>query len=62
MWVIENALGGESWTEIDRETGMHMDNLKVASFAVSNVAECRFIRLTQTEKNSSGDYDSDREE
>jgi hypothetical protein len=52
-WVVESSLDGEAWTEIDRKT----DNedvksicFTVASFAVSNPAECRFIRLTQTGK------------
>jgi hypothetical protein len=63
-WVVESSLDGESWTEIDRkknnqdfkahawETGL---GLKMASFAVSNSAECRSIRLTQTGKNHRGD-------
>jgi hypothetical protein len=57
-WVIESSLDGQNWTEIDRKTDT--DDLKnnhnrVAAFEVSKVAECRFIRLTQTGKNSSGD-------
>jgi hypothetical protein len=57
-WVVEGSLDGEAWTEIDRET----DNVdfnrwgKTTSFAVSNSAECRFIRLTQTGKGHDG-YD-----
>jgi hypothetical protein len=54
-WVVESSLDGEAWTEIDRRTDT-MD-FKVgweASFAVSNSAECRFIRLTQTGKNHKG--------
>jgi hypothetical protein len=54
-WVVEASLDGTSWTEIDRQT----DNQHVyqsprsgarmlISFPVSNVMECRFIRLTQT--------------
>jgi hypothetical protein len=45
-------LDGAYWTEIDRQT----DNTDLAefanaaSFAVSNAAECRFIRLTHTDK------------
>jgi hypothetical protein len=43
-WVVEGSLDGESWTEIDRQT-----NNQDFSFAVSNPAGCRFIRLTQTD-------------
>jgi hypothetical protein len=60
-WMIESSLDGESWTEIDRKTDncdFSRDNLfapvKSASFSVSNSAECRFIRLTQTGKTHSG--------
>jgi hypothetical protein len=57
-WMVEGSLDGRVWTELDRQT----DNedfkcgLGTASFAVSNSAECRFIRLTQTGKNH-GDHD-----
>jgi hypothetical protein len=54
-WVVEGSLDGTSWTEIDRQT----DNSdfrdwyqNTASFAVSNPAEFRFIRLTQADKNN----------
>jgi hypothetical protein len=58
-WVVESSLDGEAWTEIDRKTDNEdfMDGWETASFAVSNSAECRFIRLTQTGKNHKGsDY------
>jgi hypothetical protein len=54
-WVVEGSLDGKSWTEIDRQTNnqdfkdRHL--IPTASFAVSNPAECRFIRLTQTGEN-----------
>jgi hypothetical protein len=58
-WVVEGSLDGEAWTEIDRKTDnedLH-DSTGQASFAVSNSAECRFIRLTQTgETHHEGDY------
>jgi hypothetical protein len=52
-WVVESSVDGEAWTEIDRKADN--DDFKAtawvtASFAVSNSAECRFIRLTQTDK------------
>jgi hypothetical protein len=51
-WVVESSLDGEAWTEIDRKTDNEdfKGGFAVASFAVSNSAECRFIRLTQTGK------------
>jgi hypothetical protein len=58
-WVVEGSLDGESWTEIDRQTNNQYFNGRYApaSFAVSNPAECRFIRLTQTDKRHDN-YDS----
>jgi hypothetical protein len=58
-WVVESSLDFVNWTEIDRKT----DNMNfrhewvTASFAVSNSAECPFIRLTQTGKRRN-EYDS----
>jgi hypothetical protein len=50
--VVESSLDGEAWTEIDRKTDNEdFRDWETASFAVSNWAECRFIRLTQTGKN-----------
>jgi hypothetical protein len=50
-WVVESSLDGEAWTGIDRQTdNEHFIYRAMASFAVSNLAECRFIRLTQTGK------------
>jgi hypothetical protein len=63
-WVIESSLDGENWTEIDRrtdnedlETFSSRDTGTAASFAVVNSCEFRFIRLTQTGKNSDGGDD-----
>jgi hypothetical protein len=49
--VLENSLDGANWNEIDRQTS---SSDEMASFSVSNSAECRFIRLTQTGKNCYG--------
>jgi hypothetical protein len=50
-WVVEGSLDGEAWTEIDRTTDNEdFKAWEPASFAVANSAECRFIRLTQTDK------------
>jgi hypothetical protein len=49
-WVVESSLEGVNWVEIHRETDGRGDG----SFAVSNSVECRFVRLTQTSKNSYG--------
>jgi hypothetical protein len=61
-WVVEGSLDGEGWTEIDRQTSNRDFNdfnvkygWKAASFAVSTPAECRFIRLAQTDKRYDGD-------
>jgi uncharacterized coiled-coil protein SlyX len=55
-WLVEGSLDLVNWTEIDRKT--NITDLKelpcTASFAVSNSAECRFIRLTQTGENLYG--------
>jgi hypothetical protein len=55
-WVVESSLDGEAWTEIDRKRDNEdfKGDMPTASFAVSNSAECRFIRLTQTDKNHYG--------
>jgi hypothetical protein len=46
-----------AWTEIDRQTDYEhfKEAWDIASFAVANSAECRFIRLTQTSKDHNGD-------
>jgi hypothetical protein len=57
-WVVEGSLDGRSWTEIDRKTdNQDFKFPNTTSFAVSNPAEFRFIRLTQTGKRHDG-YDS----
>jgi hypothetical protein len=62
-WIVESSLDFMNWTEIDRQTDSkdfhdgEFPRRGRASFAVSNSAECRFIRLTQTGKNRHGrDY------
>jgi hypothetical protein len=57
-WVVEGSLDGKNWTEMDRKTDNQdfKDTWNTVSFALSPV-ECRFIRLTQTDKNHGGnDY------
>jgi hypothetical protein len=50
-WVVEGSLDGRNWTAIDRQTDNRaFETENTVSFAVSNPAECRFIRLTQTGK------------
>jgi uncharacterized coiled-coil protein SlyX len=54
-WVVESSLDAEEWTEIDRKTDSEdFKGWETVSFAVSNSAQCRFIRLTQTGNNQSG--------
>jgi hypothetical protein len=56
-WVVESSVDGDAWTEIDRKMdNQDFKNGGTASFAVSNSAECRFIRLTQTGRNG---YEND---
>jgi hypothetical protein len=61
-WVVEGSLDGQNWTEIDRKMNNQdfKGREKTVSFTVSNPVECRFIRLTQTDKNWTGDYHSGR--
>jgi hypothetical protein len=51
-WVVEGSVDGRSWTEIDRQTDNQDFKVgcTVASLPMSNPADCRFIRLTQTHK------------
>jgi hypothetical protein len=51
-WVVQRSMDGKAWKEIDRKTNSWDFRLgwAMASFAVSKLAECRFIRLTQTGK------------
>jgi hypothetical protein len=53
--VIDGSQDGVGWTAIDRITDSKDLNEDpfMASFAVANSTECRFIRLTQTDKNHS---------
>jgi hypothetical protein len=55
-WTIEGSSDGDQWTEIHRETenSDFKAGWRKASFAVSNPAEWRFLRLTQTAKNHEG--------
>jgi hypothetical protein len=60
-WVVESSLNGESWVEIDRQTNHQVFKpkepmWKTVSLPVSNPAECRFIRLTQTEEKHNGSH------
>jgi hypothetical protein len=53
LWAVEGSLDGRSWTEVDRKKNhQDFDFHMIKSFAVSKPAEFRFIRLTQTDKNS----------
>jgi hypothetical protein len=55
-WVVEGSLDGQNWTEIDGQSNDQVfPYLTTVSFTVSNPMECRFIRLTQTDKNHLGD-------
>jgi hypothetical protein len=54
-WVIESSLYGSAWTEIDRKSNTNdLKASSTASFALAKPTECRFIRLTQTGRDHSG--------
>jgi hypothetical protein len=58
-WVVEGSVDGDNWTEIDRQIDNQdfKDGMRTACFAVSVPLECRFVRLTQMDKNHLGtDY------
>jgi hypothetical protein len=55
-WVLEGSVDGRSWKEMDRQTDYaRLKNADLASFRVPGRMDCRFIRLTQTDKNVRGD-------
>jgi hypothetical protein len=56
-WIVEGSGDGDRWTEIDRRTDtldFKGNTRQTASFAVSKPIECRFIRLTTTDKRHDG--------
>jgi hypothetical protein len=54
-WVVESSIDGSQWTEIDRKReSKDFNGDKIASYAFSSSGECRFVRLTQTDKNHKG--------
>jgi hypothetical protein len=52
-WVVEGSPDGEGWQVIDRQKGLldFKDGPNTVVFDASNPVECRFIRLTQTDRN-----------
>jgi hypothetical protein len=55
-WVVEGSVDGKNWVEIDRQAnneGLSFRS-KPTSFPVSNPADFRCIRLTQTGRNPNG--------
>jgi hypothetical protein len=58
-WVLECSMDSLNWKEIDRRSDngdvqRGNDRLLVRTFQVAKSIECRYIRLTQTGKNNSG--------
>jgi hypothetical protein len=59
-WVVEGSVDGVNWIEMDRKTDNEDFNqagrtdIGPVSFTVSTITKCRFIRLTQTDKNHAG--------
>jgi hypothetical protein len=57
-WVVETSLDGETWTDMDRKTD-NKDFTKeheIASFAVSNSAECRLGLSSNDESKRPNNY------
>jgi hypothetical protein len=51
-WVLEASLNAETWRVIDRKTNTQdFTGDQQVSFTIATPMECRFIRLTQTDKN-----------
>jgi hypothetical protein len=57
-WIVEGSIDGSNWTEIDRRTDNadFKKSTNTASFPISNPVDCRFIRLSQTDRNHKGKY------
>jgi hypothetical protein len=55
-WVVEVSISGSEWDIIDqRDMNNELNGPnRIRSFPVSDVEECRYIRLRQTGKNHSG--------
>jgi hypothetical protein len=53
-WVVEGSLDGSNWTEIDLQQSVEGPKYvhEIRSFRVGDNNDYRFIRLTQTDKNS----------
>jgi hypothetical protein len=56
-WVLECSMEGRFWDELDRKTNTRnfKKGEKEAKFRVLTPIPCRFIRLTQTDRNHEGD-------
>jgi hypothetical protein len=57
-WIVEGSVDGSTWTEIDRrmDTDDFENGANTVSFTISQPADCRFIRLSQTDKNHNGTH------
>jgi hypothetical protein len=54
-WIVESSLDAQAWIVIDRRANVaELDSDQVvASFLLLKAIECRYVRLTQTDKNTS---------
>jgi hypothetical protein len=52
-WIVESSVDGETWTVIDRrvDTAFFASWWNKVTFEVEPVVQCRFIRITDTDKN-----------
>jgi hypothetical protein len=48
-WIVEGSMDGIHWWEIDRQTDAELTG-RARCFDVSQSLDCKFIRLTQTDK------------
>jgi hypothetical protein len=55
-WVFEGSVDGSSWVVLDQQKDDTTTNSEhpIGTFAVSHCADCRFVRLRATGKNSAG--------
>jgi hypothetical protein len=56
-WVVESSIDGVNWILIESQTRNKdlVAKYAVGTYEVDDSRECRFIRLTQTDKNQSAD-------
>jgi hypothetical protein len=56
-WILEGSIDGQSWIEFDhRENDTSLNSQgAIVTFGISSSPDCRYIRVRQLGKSSSGD-------